>query len=79
MDCSEQRLLIDDRVGAETLAGLAALGHDIAGVPTDFHFNAFASPDAILYDRAAGRPARRGRPVLSRPRRRRLRRLRTED
>ncbi len=54
MDCSEPRLLVDDRVGTEVLAGLAALGHDLTPHQTDFFLNGFASPDAILYDRAAG-------------------------
>jgi gamma-glutamyltranspeptidase/glutathione hydrolase len=53
MDCSEQRLVVDDRVGAATLASLAALGHDLTAHQTDFLLNAFASPDAILYDRDA--------------------------
>ena len=72
VDASEPRILIDDRVGAETIAALAALGHDIAGVPTDFHFNPFASPTAI-HARPRRRPAaRRDRPVLSGHRRRRV-------
>jgi gamma-glutamyltranspeptidase/glutathione hydrolase len=54
MDCSEGRLLIDDRVGVETLAGLAALGHDLHGIENGFFVGGFASPDAILLDRAAG-------------------------
>jgi gamma-glutamyltranspeptidase/glutathione hydrolase len=54
MDCSEQRLVIDDRVGQEVLATLATLGHGVQAVTNDFFANAFASPDAILYDRQAG-------------------------
>jgi gamma-glutamyltranspeptidase/glutathione hydrolase len=53
MDCSEQRLLVDDRVGQDVLAGLTALGHDLTAHQTDFLLNGFASPDAILYDRDA--------------------------
>ena len=52
MDCSEQRLLVDDRVGPAVLAALAALGHDLTAHQTDFFLNGFASPDAIAYDRA---------------------------
>lgn len=52
MDCSEQQLLIDDRVGPTVLAALADLGHDFTPHQTDFFLNGFASPDAILYDRA---------------------------
>lgn len=32
MDCSEQRLLVDDQVSVETLAGLARFGHAVEGV-----------------------------------------------
>lgn len=53
MDCSEQRLIVDDRVGPAALAGLADLGHDLTAHQLDFFLNGFASPDAILYDRAA--------------------------
>ena len=52
MDCSEQRLLVDDRVGPAVLAALADLGHDLTAHQTDFFLNGFASPDAITYDRA---------------------------
>lgn len=54
MDCSEQRLVVDDRVGQAVLAALGGLGHDLTPHQTDFFYNAFASPDAILYDRARG-------------------------
>jgi gamma-glutamyltranspeptidase/glutathione hydrolase len=55
LDCSEPRMIIDDRVGAETLAGLVALGHDPRSIAVESHFNPFASPTAIQFDRAAGR------------------------
>jgi gamma-glutamyltranspeptidase / glutathione hydrolase len=55
MDCSEGRLLIDDRVGAATLDGLAALGHEVRPIAADFFVGAHASPTAIGYDRASGR------------------------
>lgn len=55
MDCSEQRLIVDDRVGAAVIAGLVALGHEVLPVHNDFFVNGFSSPDAILFDRATGR------------------------
>jgi gamma-glutamyltranspeptidase / glutathione hydrolase len=54
MDSSELTLLIDDRVGPETIAALRALGHGVTAVANDFLLNPFASPTAIALDRAAG-------------------------
>lgn len=54
LDCSEGPLTIDARVGPAALAGLAALGHEVVAVEPDFFNNPFASPDAILFDRASG-------------------------
>lgn len=55
LDCSEPEMLIDERVGPATIAGLAALGHALRPIRVDFHYNPFASPTAIQLDRAAGR------------------------
>lgn len=52
MDNSEPRTLIDDRVGADTIAALAAMGHEITGVTVDSHYNHFASPTAVAVDPA---------------------------
>ncbi len=50
MDCSEGRLLLDDRLGKETLDALAAAGHTVVPIQNDFFGGAFASPTAIGYD-----------------------------
>jgi gamma-glutamyltranspeptidase/glutathione hydrolase len=54
MDCSEGRLLVDDRVGQAVLDGLAERGHEVRPIQNDFFTGGFASPTAIGYDRATG-------------------------
>ena len=55
MDCSEQRLVIDDRVELDVLTALAARGHDVLAVENDFLAGGFASPVAIQFERPSGR------------------------
>lgn len=50
MDCSEGRLLVDDRLGQATLDALSAAGHTVVPIQNDFFGGAFASPTAIGYD-----------------------------
>ncbi|CAA9551803.1 MAG: Gamma-glutamyltranspeptidase @ Glutathione hydrolase [uncultured Thermomicrobiales bacterium] len=50
MDCSEGRLLIDDRVGQEQIDALIARGHTVKPIHNDFFGGGFASPTAIGYD-----------------------------
>ena len=49
MDCSEGRLLVDDRFGSAALDALAARGHTVVPIHNDFFGGGFASPTAIAY------------------------------
>lgn len=48
LDASTDRLLVDDRVSAETLASLSALGHHVLPLPEATYPQNFASPTAAL-------------------------------